>query len=450
MPPQPSDLSRRAQQYAWHHGVQDDRYWTERHKMIVSGEGIYVYDSDGKRYIDGTSGQAVVQIGHGRADMAEAIAEQVRTLAFSPMAFGFSHPLAGELAEQIAAMTPGALSRSWFCCTGSESVDTAIKLARQAQRRRGQPLRTKIIARRGSYHGVTYGALSATAATRLRAPSEPLVPGFRHIAQPYPRTCSWCKEFGKCTLHCADDLAAMIEFEGPETVAAFIAEPIATPETIKIPPAEYWARIMEVCRQYDVLLIADEVLVGFGRSGRLFACEHFGVEPDIMTTSKGLASGYIPIAATVATDELASLFDSPAHAFQHAGTYSGHPVACAAALKNLEIMQNEGLVANAATQGELLRGLLSPLRDFDFVRDINICGLLVAVELEHPEPHRGPARIAPLVQEAAYERGLICRSSPPSVALYPPLICTADDTAAIATILLEAFAEADSVTSGRR
>jgi putrescine aminotransferase len=426
-------------EYAWHHGVQDDTYWTKRHRMITHGDGIHVFDQEGRRYVDGTSGQAAVQIGHGRQEMADAVAEQIRTLGFSPMAFGFSHPLPGILGERLAELTPGSLALSWFGCTGSEAVDTAIKLARQAQARRGEPARTKIIGRRGSYHGATYGATAATATTRLRGPAGPLPPGFRHIGQPYPRTCAFCSG-GGCTLSCADDLDRMIAFEGPETVAAFIAEPVASPETIKIPPPGYWDRVTEICRRHGVLLIVDEVFVGFGRSGRMFGSEHFDLEPDIMTMSKGLSSGYVPISATTATREIADLFDSPAHAFQHAGTYSGHPVGCAAALRNLEIIEAEGLVENAARQGERFRERLAPLTGLPFVRGLNILGLLVSVELQAADGAGTPAEFGPVIRDHAYENGLICRYNPNSIFLYPPLIITDEQTDEVSEILIEAFA----------
>jgi adenosylmethionine-8-amino-7-oxononanoate aminotransferase len=426
-------------EHAWHHGAQDATYWTRGHRMITHGEGIYVFDADGRRYVDGTSGQAAVQIGHRREEMADAIAEQVRTLAFSPMAFGFSHPLPGILGEKLAELTPGSLAMSWFATSGSEAVETAIKLARQAQILRGQPGRKKIIGRRGSYHGGSYAAVSATATTRLRAPSEPLLPGFRHIGQPYPRTCAFCRDAGGCTLSCADDLERMIEFEGAGTVAAFIAEPVASPETIKIPPPGYWDRIGEVCRRHGVLLIADEVFVGFGRSGRMFGSDHFGIEPDIMTLSKGLSSGYVPISATVATREIAELFDSPAHAFQHVGTYSGHPVGCAAALKNIEIIEREGLVENAARQGERFRERLAPLTELPFVRQLNILGLLVSVELDDAEGLGTPAQYGPAIRDHAYENGLICRFNPNSIFLYPPLIISDEQVDDVCDILIAAF-----------
>jgi adenosylmethionine-8-amino-7-oxononanoate aminotransferase len=425
--------------HAWHHGIQDDTYFTRGHRMITRGEGIYVYDSEGRRYVDGTSGQAVVQIGHGRQEMADAIAGQAATLSFSPMAFGFSHPLAGELGEKLAEITPGTLAMTWFATSGSEAIETAVKLARQTQIRRGEPARKKIIGRRGSYHGGSYAALSATATTRLRAPSEPLLADFRHAAQPYPRTCAFCKG-GPCTLSCADDLERIIEFEGPETVAAFLAEPIASPETIKLPPQEYWDRVAEICTKHGVLLIADEVFVGFGRSGTMFASEHYGIEPDIMTMSKGLSSGYVPISATTATREVADLFDSPATAFQHVGTYSGHPVGCAAALKNIEIMEREELPQNAARQGERFRERLAPLMALPFVRALNISGLLIAIELDPAEGLGSPMQYGPRIRDHAYENGLICRFNPNSIFLYPPLIISDEQVDDVSEILLAAFA----------
>jgi len=428
-----------AERFVWHHGVQDATYFERNHRILRSGKGVHVEDLDGRTYIDGTSGQAVVLIGHGREEMADAIAEQVRTIAFAPLAFGFSHPYAAALAQQLAEITPGSLERTFFACSGSEANDTAIKIARQAQARRGEATRKKIIARRGSYHGVTYGALSATATTRLREPSEPLVGGFRHIAQPYPTTCAFCQNEGTCTLACADDLQRCIEFEGPSTVAAFIAEPIATPEAIKVPAPGYWERIADICRGYGVFLIADEVFVGFGRTGRLFASEHFGIEPEIMTMSKGLTSGYVPLSAAIATREIAALFDSPEHAFQHAGTYSGHPVACAAAMKNIEIIHEEGLIENARRQGERLESRLGQLAGLPFVRAVTVIGLLIGVELTAAGGHATPSVVGPFIRDRAFENGLICRYVGPSICLYPPLILSDAESDQLADILLEAF-----------
>lgn len=434
----------RAELYAWHHGAVDSAYWERGHKVIVRGEGIYVWDVDGHRLIDGTSGQATVLIGHGRREMAEAMARQATTLAFSPMAFGFTHPVAGLLGERLAQLTPGSLMRCWFASSGAEAVEAAVKIARQAQHLRGEARRYKVVARRGGYHGATAGALAATATTRLRVPAEPICSGFLHVEQPYTTACRFCKG-GPCTLECADDLEQTIIFEGPETVAAFIAEPIATPETIKIPPPGYWEKIQRICATYGVLLIADEVLVGFGRSGRMFASEHFDLRPDIMTVSKGLASGYVPISAAIATEELAALFYEPRRALQHAGTYSGHPVACAAALCNLDILEREQLPANARLQGQRLAQSLRDLTQLDFVHAVNIAGLLVGVELRVGDERFDVNRIGPFIREWCYQHGLICRFTSPSIMLYPPLIVSDSQTNEIAEILLEAFDAARAV-----
>jgi adenosylmethionine-8-amino-7-oxononanoate aminotransferase len=328
-------------------------------------------------------------------------------------------------------------------------------MARQYHARRGNPTRTKIIGRRNSYHGVTMGAISATGTPALRQPAAPLVPGFSHIVEPYvyrAETALGCdpSEVGE---RAAAALEAEILWQGPETVAAFIGEPIQLPETIKVPPANYWPRIQEICRRYGVLLITDEVFNGFGRTGRWFASEHFGIEPDIMVVSKGLTSGYIPLSAAVATAEVYDAFwGRPQDAFIHAGTYSGHPVACAAALKNLEIIEEEGLVERSARMGERLRRGLEELRDRPFVGNVSGEGLMLSVELVRDQGTKEslPVEIGVAIKNRMQELGVLGRFLPNSLYYYPPLVVTEEQIDRIVEVSAQALDEVTARFSNGR
>lgn len=418
----------------WHHGPQLGPPRPPR--VLVKGEGVRVCDADGHWAIDGTAGQAVVQIGHGRTEVADAMAAQARALAYAPTAFGYSHPRALELGSRVEELTPGTLRKSFFCSSGSEAVESALKMARQYHAARGDTARHKIVCRQGSYHGVTFGALSASSSPRLRAGNDPLVGGFVRVGQPYPRTCEHC-DGGPCTLSCAGEIEQAIVSEGPDTVAAVIAEPVATPDAVKVPPTGYWQRVQETCRRHGVLLIVDEVLNGFGRTGRMFASEHFDIEPDILTLSKGLASGYAPIAAAVAADHVAEALDSPGFGgFRHGGTYSGQPVAAAAALANLEILEREELPQRAGRVGELLRSELGRLTRHAIVAAVDGIGLLLSVRLAAVD---GGGPIDPAlgraIESAAYAEGLIVHYLPTSLYLFPPLVLDDAEATEIAAIL---------------
>ena len=437
-----------AVRHVWHHATQVAEYADVGPLMLVEGHGAILRDIHGREYIDGTSILGVTQIGHGRKEMAEAIAAQVGRLEYASLANGFSNVPAALLGAKLAEITPGDLEVTFFSSTGAEANETAIKMARQYWRQKGFSSRTKIIARRGSYHGAAgLGALSATGLTGMRTPFEPLVPGFRHIAQPYTYRCEMelgC-EPGEVGQRAAQALEQQILFEGPETVAAFIAEPIAVPQAIKVPPPDYWPRVQDICRRYGVLLIVDEVFCGFGRTGRLFGSQHWDVRPDIMTMSKGLTSGYVPLSGAVATRTIFEAFWGEAKdQFLHAGTYSGHPVACAAALANLAIMEREHLPERAAAAGTRLLDGLRALADRPFVGNVSGIGLLISVELVADKHTKtaAPPEVGRFLRDRMTELGLLGRYLPSSIYFYPPLVIEDEQVDRLLTIFRQALEDA--------
>jgi putrescine aminotransferase len=419
------ELAGRALRYLMHWQTQRADFHETGPHVLVEGEGAIVRDADGRELIDGTSILGTSHIGHGRAEMADAIADQVLRLEFASLANGFSNVPAIDMAERLAGMAPGDLSVTFFSATGAEAVEAAIKMARQYHRRVGAASRTKVIARDGSYHGLTLGALSATGIAASRSDFQPLVPGFRHVPAPYP--------FRPEPLNCAsmdvgaraaEALEAAIVYEGPDTVAAFIAEPIPVPMAIRVPPDDYWPAVREICNRHGVLLIADEVFDGFGRTGRMFACEHWGLEPDILTLAKGITSGYVPLSATMATRNVADVFRGDvAFQFQHGATYAGHPVACAAGLTNLDILEREQLAERARQRGDRLMGGLAALQDAPFFGDVSGRGLLISLELVSDLESKAPAapKIGAFVKARMADLGVIVRYMPNSLYFYPPL-----------------------------
>ena len=350
--------------------------------IVVEGSGVKAVDSDGDTWIDAVGGYASVNVGYGRREIAEAAREQMRRLAYFPQGTA-TEPLV-RLVEKLAEITPGDLHRTWPVTGGSEANETAIKIVRAYHRRTGSPGRYKIISRRGSYHGATGGVMWLGGPDKsIRSDYEPAYPGMVHAPQPNPRQC----ELGgrtpsECAVRCAQAIEDLIVFHSPETVAAVIAEPISSHAGRAIPGDEYWPMLRQICDRHGVLLIADEVVTGFGRTGTMFVMDHWCVVPDIMTVGKGLVSSYLPIAAAIATDVVADVFAGEENIFRQALTFGGHPVAAAAALKNIEIIEQEGLVQNSADMGayflEQFRGLQD---EHHIVRDAWGRGLFFAVEL---------------------------------------------------------------------
>jgi adenosylmethionine-8-amino-7-oxononanoate aminotransferase len=338
-------------------------------RILVEGHGCIVKDIEGKEYIDGLAGLWLVNVGHGRKDIADAMAAQAATLAYASSSQTTTVP-AIQLATLLAEITPGDLSTVFFCSGGSEAVESAVKIARQYHYYRGEPKRAKIIGRRGSYHGATYGAMSVSGMRQLYEPyHSPFMHGTLHVSPPYCYRCDYRHTYPACDVYCVDAIAQMIEFEGAQTVAAVIAEPVSASNGIVIPPPEYLPRLREICDRYGVLLIVDEVINGFGRTGKMFASEHWQLVGDIMTIAKGLSSGYAPIAAAVCRPKVVEPFAHDKR-LSHLLTFGGQAVACAAALANIAILQNEGLVDNAATMGAYLLEQLQHLRSHPTVGDV--------------------------------------------------------------------------------
>lgn len=340
-----------------------DHFWLQNHQwndlvqpgaltIMARGDGCYVWDITGKQYIDAMAGLYLANIGHGRAEVAEAVADQLKTLEYSNSG-AYANVPAIRLAAKLAELTPGDLTRVFFCGGGSEAVEVALKMAKQYQFQSGFPKRTKIITRRGQYHGSSFAAMSLGGRARYRGMFEPLMEGVVHVGPPYCYRCPWHLTYPSCAMQCVQDIERVIEFEGPETIAAMIATPISAGN--QIPPDEYWPRVREILSKHGILLIMDEVICGFGRTGRWFGSEHWGIVPDIMTLAKALTGGYQPVGAVVATGRVAEKFlGSRREAFAHGVTYGGHPGVMAAGLKTLEIIERENLVERSAEMGEYL------------------------------------------------------------------------------------------------
>lgn len=409
----------------------DEQFGATYPRMFVRGEGVYLIDDTGHRVLDAGNHLGVCVVGHGRADMAAAIAEQVRELEFASFEAGASHVYAAELAERLAAKVPVDDPILSFVASGSEANEVAIKIARDYHRRTGSAGRFKIMSRRGSYHGSTYAGTSATHIPAFQDAFAPLVPGFVGLPQPFAGFCGRC-EFGEsCGKHCIEDTIAAIEAEGPETIAAIIAEPISIPGAVKVPPESYWADLRAVCDRYGILLIADEVVTGFGRTGYYFACERWQVRPDILTMAKGLTSGYIPMGAAAVSRRVESAFTgSP---LVHVNTYAGHPVGCAAALATMRIIDDEQLVRKAAGADSVLRDALTDIAaTAGLPARASSCGLLGSLELVVPDG-LDAERLRARLWHHSYETGTVVRvtraGQTVSVFFYPPLTITEEQLA---------------------
>jgi taurine-pyruvate aminotransferase len=419
--------------HLWHGNTQHRGLEARPPLEIASAEGCYVFDADGRRYLDAMAGLFCVNVGYGRREIVDAVAAQMAQLAYAPLTQ--SHGPAAQLAARLAGLLPRGLSRVFFSNSGSEAVETALKLARQCARlmHPGEN-RYKIIARHRGYHGFTMGALSATGQAARRAPFEPLVPGFLHVPPPDHYRCGFCSSQPACTLACADEVERVIRMEGPETVAAVIAEPVIGGGGIFPAPEGYFERLRATCDRYGVLLIADEVITGFGRTGKLFGFEHSAIQPDILTFAKGLTSAYLPLGATVASERIFETFHGDPKSdtkFTQVSTFGGHPSSCAAGLANLEILTRERLWENSAAVGAYLLEKLRTIRS-PWIGEIRGRGLLIGIELvtdanKTPLPE---ARMVPLLREIR-EAGVLAARNNDSVPGYgnvlllsPPLILT--------------------------
>jgi adenosylmethionine-8-amino-7-oxononanoate aminotransferase len=440
-------LQELARRHLWMHFTRMSAYEDHEIPIIVRGEGCYVYDEHGKRYLDGLSALFCVNIGHGRADVVQAGADQAKELGFYTN-WTFAHPRAIELAARVAELAPGDLNRVFFTSGGSEAVESAIKLSRQYHKVTGNPLKTKIVARDIAYHGTSLGALSATGITSLRTPFEPLMPGGVHV----PNTNTFRMTHGYSESDLAEAVAEKIEFEGPETVAAVIMEPVQNAGGCFVPPEGYWQRVREICDKYNVLLISDEVICAWGRLGEWFGAQRFDYEPDMITTAKGLTSAYAPMGAVIASDKVAEPFMEGHNSFTHGFTFAGHPVCSAIALANLDVIENEGILDNVRNNQGAFREMLDSLRDIPIVGDVRGTGYFHAIELVKDQDsdaqwtdEESETLLRGYLSGELYERGLICRADDrgdPVIQLSPPLIAGQAQFDEIESILRPVLTEA--------
>lgn len=414
--------------------------------IFVEGHGIKVRDIKGREYIDGLAGLWLKNIGYGRQEVAEAIYQQAKKITYFPS--GTTTVPTIQLADRLASLVPVNKARTFFVSGGSEAVETALKIALAYHKRRGEAGRYKFISRKGSYHGAL-GATTWLGGIPMfrRTDFEPAHPGMLYAPQPLPYRCEYgATSPSECAYKCAKAVEDLILFHGPETVAAFIGEPIASPPGAAVPGDEYWPMIREICDRYGVLLIVDEVICGFGRTGKWFGIEHFGVQPDIVTVAKGITSGYIPMGATIVRKEVADAFiGSEKVALPHIITFGGHPVAAAAALKNLDILEGEGLVENSARTGAyLLEGLRDLQERHPIVGDVRGKGLLVALELVKDRQTKEPLppEVTKKVKERLLENRLFARVGN-TIALSPPLCITQAECDEIVTILDRVLGETE-------
>jgi adenosylmethionine-8-amino-7-oxononanoate aminotransferase len=441
----PKALVDKAMEVVWHDFTQMSDYRKEGARIIVKGEGSLVWDINGHELIDAQGGMWTTQVGHGRKEIAEAVARQTTQLEYYSL-FSFSNVPAIKLAEKLCSLAPGKLGVARLVSSGSEAIENAFKISRQYQSLMGFTKRYKVIARRRTYHGGTMGALSASGITQFRAAFEPLVPGFRHIPQPDCYRCELGLTYPHCGIGCARALEQQLLFENPETVAAFIAEPVSTGDGVIVPPPEYYPMCREICSKYGVLFIADEVLTGFGRTGKLFACEHWGVEPDLMTFAKGVTSGYLPLGGVMLRTDISDQFlGGLDESYKSGQTYSGHPVCSVAALVNIEIMERENLIERGKEIGEYLGGRLQELRKHPIVGNISGLGMLHGVHFVEDRTTRERLRseISRFIWLKAWEKGVVYRYISHGVGLAPPLILTKEQADQIVDVLHESILEAE-------
>jgi adenosylmethionine-8-amino-7-oxononanoate aminotransferase len=440
----PGAMQEQAQRHLWMHFTRMGTYGPDHEiPIIVRGDGCYVYDQRGNRFLDGLSALYCVNIGHGRADVAQAGADQAKELGFFTN-WGYAHPKAIELAARIAGLAPGDLNRVFFTSGGSESVDSALKLCRQYHKLTGNPGRYKVISRKLAYHGTTMGALTATGIPDVRRPFEPLFPGSAHV----PNTNTYRPEVDDP----AEAIRERIEFEGPETVSCVILEPVQNSGGCFGPPDGYFQRVREICDEYGILFISDEVICAWGRLGEYFGAERLDYQPDIITTAKGLTSSYAAMGAVIASDKVFEPFAESEGAFAHGITFGGHPVSSAVALANLDVFERESLLDNVRANEDAFGAMLDTLRDIPIVGDVRGMGYFWAVELvrdrdsrETFTPDECDWLLRDFLSPEIFRRGLICRADDrgdPVIQLAPPLIAGPEQFEEIRAALRPALEEA--------
>lgn len=399
--------------------------------VIARGEGSTVWDTDGKPYLDGFAGLWNVNVGHGRQELAEVAREQLGRLAFQPTFFGLATPPVIELATKLATLYPGPINSFQFTSGGAEANETAIKIARYYWALGGQPQKVKIISRLLGYHGIAAGTLAATGIPGYWQDFGPRAPGFVHVNPPHAYRLGEGLSDQEFVARLVAELEETIAREGAEQIAAFLGEPVQGAGGVVPPPPGYWPAIAAVLKRHDILLIADEVITGFGRTGTMFGVEQYGVQPDIVSLAKGITSGYIPLGAVGVSDEINERLATPDRVFMHGFTYSGHPVACAVALRNIAILEEERLSANSAARGEQLLTGLHGLDTHPHVGNVRGKGLMAIVEVVADKVTKtsfaASEGVGERLQTVTRQRGLIVRCNDTGIAISPPLIITAQE-----------------------
>jgi adenosylmethionine-8-amino-7-oxononanoate aminotransferase len=448
-----TDLQEAAKRNLWLHFTRMSAYDNSDVPVIVRGSGPYVYDNNGKRYLDGLSGLFVSQVGHGRTELAEAAARQASELAYFPL-WSYAHPRAIELAERLADLAPGDMNRLFFTTSGSEAVESAWKMAKQYFKLIGQPTRYKVISRDIAYHGTSMGALAVTGLSSIKPDFEPLPPGGVRVPNTnFYRAPSFAssslEDFG---IWAADEIERAILREGPESVAAVFVEPVQNSGGCFPPPPGYFARVREICDRYGVLMVSDEVICAFGRLGHYFGSERYGYQPDIITFAKGVTSGYSPLGGMVVRDPLMEPFLQGGATFLHGVTFAGHPVSSAVALANLDIFEKEDLLGNVRANEAGFRATLEKLLDLPIVGDVRGAGYFYGIELvkdkatkESFSDDECERLLRGFLSHALFDAGLVCRADDrgdPVIQLAPPLICTQEHFDAMEQILRSVLTEA--------
>jgi adenosylmethionine-8-amino-7-oxononanoate aminotransferase len=448
-------LQEAARRHLWMHFTRMSSYTNHDVPIIVRGEGAYVYDSRGRRYLDGLAGLFVSMVGHGRDEIAEAAARQSKELAYFPL-WSYAHPRAIELAERLANLAPGDLNRVFFTTGGSEAVESAWKLSRQYFRAIGQPSRYKVISRDIAYHGATMGALSITGLPAIKNVFEPLVPGSVRVPNTNfyraPEHGDDLVAFGRWA---ADEIERAILREGPESVAAVYLEPVQNSGGCFPPPPGYFQRVREICDRHGVLLVSDETICAFGRLGYYFAADRYGYQPDIITVAKGMTSGYAPIGAMIASDRIMEPFLKDTSTFLHGITFGGHPVSCAVALANLDVFEKEDLLGHVLSTEDKFRATLNKLNDLPIVGEVRGDGYFYGIELVKDKATRetfddaeSERLLRGFLSGALFEAGLICRADDrgdPVIQLAPPLIIDQPEFDFIEQTLRSVLTEAWSI-----
>jgi hypothetical protein len=446
-------LQEKAKRHLWLHFTRMSSYAGSDVPVIVRGEGQYVYDQNGKRYLDGLAGLFVSQIGHGRTEVAEAGARQASELAYFPL-WSYAHPQAIQLAERLAALAPGDLNRVFFTTSGSEAVESAWKLAKQYFKAIGQPSRYKVLSRSIAYHGTSMGALAITGLPGIKEPFEPLPPGGVRVPNTnfYRAPAFVADDETAFGVWAADEIERAIQREGEDSVAAVFLEPLQNSGGCFPPPPGYFQRVREICDRYGVLLVSDEVICAFGRLGHYFGSERYGYKPDIITFAKGVTSGYAPLGGMMVSDRLMEPFATGQTTFLHGVTFAGHPVSCAVAMANLDVFEKEDLLGNVRAHEGAFRATLGKLNDLPIVGNVRGDGYFYGIELVKDKATRetfnddeSERLLRGFLSHALFDAGLICRADDrgdPVIQLSPPLTCTQEHFDEMEQILRSVLTEA--------